>query len=112
MKRHAIRASALALCFLLAQACALMPSPKSFNERLAAGYVAVTAARESALTLLEQGAISAPDARNVQGIANEVRTGLDLAREFGATEVGEDKLAATLVILTQLQRYLHERGKP
>ena len=84
--------------------------PKTFSERLAAGYTLNIQVRDTATVLVSNSVISADDAQNVQNTADQARIGLDLARTFGSTPRGEDKLATTLVILTGLQSYLAERS--
>lgn len=85
------------------------PTPRTYSERLAAGYTTVIQVRDSARILLTSGVITADDAQHIQAVADQARAGLDLARTFGQTPRGEDKLASTLIILTELQAYLAKR---
>jgi hypothetical protein len=107
----ALRAFTLLALFVFA-ACqtAGVPAPKTYNERLASGYVTVTSVRDTARTLVLEGLITADDAQNVQNLADQARMGLDLARTFGQTPQGEDKLTTALIILTELQSYLAKRA--
>lgn len=93
------------LVILAACASLGMPTPKTFNERLAAGYVSVTGVRTSALTLLNGGVIRSDDAQNVQKQADVAREGLDVARTLPSLEA-ESKLSATLLVLQAAQSYL------
>jgi hypothetical protein len=112
MKTRILKAAFLVCILSVAQACAVMgaPSPKTFNERIAAGYISVTEVRRTATVLVQSNSISPDDAQNIQDSADKARTGLDLARTFGNTPQGEDKLATTLIILTGLQQYLNNRS--
>jgi hypothetical protein len=100
------------LAVLILSACTTLgtPAPKSFNERLAYGYTSVIQVRDTARVLLQANVISVEDAANIQQTADQARAGLDLARIFGQTPRGEDKLAATLIVLTELQAYLAKRS--
>lgn len=104
--------SALFSVLVILSACQVLgtPTPKSYNERLAAGYTTLIAVRTTATSLLQSNFISADDAQHIQDTADKARTGLDLARTFGQTPRGEDKLTSTLIILTELQKYLAARS--
>lgn len=92
------------------QGCAALglPSPQSFNERLAVGYASVTSARETATSLLNAGKISVGDAENVLEQTDNARAGLDIAREVHATapDAANAKLTAVLTALKALEAYL------
>lgn len=94
----------------LAAGCAQLglPTPQTFNEKLAASYSAVTAARDTAITLLTAKKIGADDAQNVQNQADNARAGLDIARKIHATDAdaGNAKLTSVQAALTALQSYL------
>lgn len=96
---------------LMLPACQMLV-PKTFNERLATGYATVTTVRQTATTLLTSQAISSKDAQNIQNQANAARDGLDVARDIRAAFPGqaEDKLTATIQILTALQKYVESKG--
>lgn len=89
-------------------------TPQTFNEKLAAGYSTVTAARDTTATLLTSGKVSAQEAQQIQSQLDNARTGLDLARQIHATNptVGDAKLDAVVTGLTALQAYLlsHTKG--
>ena len=101
-------AAALALSFLSACGTLGIPTAQTFNERVASGYSAVTAARKSATTLLIAKKISAADAQNVQSQADNARAALDIARNVYSTDpkAGEDKLLAAQAVLQALRSYL------
>jgi len=111
MRLHVKRSSFLLL--ILLQGCALLglPTPSTFNERLAAGYSTVTAIRQETLSLLNAKRISADDAQNVQSQADNARAALDVVGlSFLKDPVMADtKLTATITILTALQAYLATR---
>lgn len=96
-------------------ACATLgvSAPKTFNEKLAAAYTTVTAARDTTATLLTSGKLSAADAQNVQQQLDTARTGLDLARQLHATNppAGDARLDAIVAGLTALQAYLQSHTK-
>jgi len=102
--------ASIALAALVA--CQTM-APKTFNERLAAGYATVTSVRESTTALLDSRKISSFDAANVQNQANDARAGLDVARELYKTlpKAGDDKLVATIKVLDAITRYLESKQK-
>lgn len=103
------------LILVLLTACSVLgvTTPKTFNERLAAGYATTTAARDTTATLLTAGKLSAADAQNVQSQLDNARTGLDLARQIHATNppAGDARLAAVVTGLTALQAYLQSRTR-
>src|SRR5690242_15580566 len=66
-RRIAYTAFWAALLVMLSACQALgVATPQTFNEKLAAGYSTITAARDTAATLLTSGKLSVSDAQNVQ----------------------------------------------
>jgi hypothetical protein len=115
--------SYLAVClapFLLALAlvsCAQMgvPTPTTFNQRLAVAVVTVTEVRNTAATLLAAGKISVEDAKNIQAQADVAREGLNVARGVSVTDLAaaSTRLEAMNTVLHALQTYLIARqGAP
>ncbi len=108
------------LCYLfllLASGCASLgiPTPQTFNERVAAAYTTSTAVVETMRTLYAAGKITPEDANNVLKQTDTVIVGLDVARAYSATNpiAANDKLTATLTILQAAQSYLNARkGTP
>ena|SRR2546430_144055 len=108
------------LCYLfllLAAGCAFLgvPTPTTFNERVAAAYTTTTEVVESTRSLLVAGKLRPDDAQNVLRQTDTVVAGLDIARSYSATNpiAANDKLTATLTILQGIQAYLNSReGKP
>lgn len=104
-----------ALILITLTACATLglEAPKTFNERLAAGYTTVTGVRNATADLLTVNKITKADASNVEQQADNARTGLDLARQIHATNppAGDAKLDAVVTGLTALQAYLQTRTK-
>lgn len=97
------------LAILLLAACVAMEAPKSFNDRLAYGYAALASVRNNAAGLLERGRISKDEGRAVQGLADQARTALDLARGTagkGDLATAQGQLDTALSILTQLEARL------
>jgi hypothetical protein len=105
----------LPFLLLVLSSCSLLgvATPQTFNERLAAGYTTVTAARDTTATLLSSSKLSASDAQNVQDQLNNARTGLDLARQVHATNprAGNQKLDSVVTGLSALQAYLQSRTR-
>lgn len=113
MKLMRMGMATLALVALVACQTLGVPNPKTFNERLAAGYTTVTTVRNVATDLLDTRVISVKDAQNVQNQANYAREGLDLAREIhtATPAAAEDKLKTTQAVLRVLQDYLATKRK-
>lgn len=112
MKRHYL----LPLILTLLTACQGLglQSPKTFNEKVSVAISSVTAVRQSALTLLEAGKLSADDAQNIQDQANSARAGIDIARVINVTDpvAAENRITAVLVGLNALSAYLTaQQGK-
>lgn len=105
---------ALTLVTLLAvAACATFVQPKSFTEKLAAGYIAHTAVLKATTNALAAGDIKSTDAEQVQRIAVEARRVLDgakLAHDAGDVKTAEGRLAMASAILIELQTFLREKG--
>lgn len=89
-------------------------TPKTFNERMVAGYKTVEAISNSAGILLDGGKLSAADARNVLQSATTAKEGLDVARSIhdaGDFSSAESRLAAAIAGLTALQAYLASKER-
>lgn len=87
---------------------------QSFAERLRDAYLAVASARRVGDILVQAEKISIKDGRNLQRQLNVVRDALDVADEYrkiGNVPNAESKLAATLLILEELETYLKEQQK-
>jgi hypothetical protein len=109
--RGFIAAFLLMTCIsLLLSACAQLgvPTPQNTEERIVVTISAVTAARETATTLLTAKKISADDAQNVQQQADNLRAGAQIARSMLATDpaAADAKLQQTRAALLALQAYL------
>lgn len=95
---------------LLLSGCAQfgIPTPETFNERLAAGYGLTTQVRTTATTLLDAKKISSSDAENVLATTDVARQGLDVARTISKTDMtaAEGKVSAIRTGLTALAAYL------
>lgn len=99
------------ILLLVIAGCAGIPTPETYNEKLAAGYQSVTAVRDAALGLLAAKRLTADDAQNVQQQADHARAALDISRKMRATDpaASDAKLQAAIVGLTALQAYLASR---
>ena len=103
----------LIVCWVLAACTSLLVTPKTFNEKLAAGYIVHTAVLRAATVSLNAGDISSADAQQVLKIATDAREVLDaakLASGAGDTATAEGKLALATVLLTELQTFLREKS--
>jgi hypothetical protein len=100
-----------ALVALTACASWGIPAPETFNAKAAAAYTSVTGARQTTLSLLQAGHISAEDAENVNSQADNLRQAIDIALQIYPTEPGEatDKLEVTIRALQILTAYLEQR---
>lgn len=100
---------------LLLAACAQLgvPAPDTFNEKLAAGYGAVTQVRTTATLLVDAKKITSADGQNVLAATDAARQGLDVARDLSKTDLAsaEGKVNAIRATLTALSGYLATRSK-
>lgn len=96
------------ISFLPACAQLGIAAPETFNQKLAVGYITVTAVRETATKLVVAKKLNPDDAQNVQNQADTARAGLDVARDmFKATPVvADNKLTSVTTALRALQTYL------
>lgn len=110
--RH-IKSAFLALALVALSACSVfgVPTPQSFNERLAVGYATVTTTRDTAAALVSSGSISADDGQNVLEQTDNARAGLDIARSISVVDPdgANARLTSILVGLEALQTYLRSR---
>ncbi len=102
----------LLLAFLVGCASLGLPTPETFKERLAAGYVTVTEVRNTTTALLQSGKINAEDAQNIQNQCDNLRAGLDISRSISGTDLtaANNRLTAVITALTALQAYTATRG--
>jgi hypothetical protein len=98
----------LVLLLSLAAACAQLglPTPQTFNEKMATAYVTVTAVRDTATKLLVAKKLSADDAQNVLNQTDNARAGLDIARKLADVDAANAKLASVQAALVALNAYL------
>lgn len=97
----------------LLSGCAALgiPTPQSFEDKVAVGYGTVETVAVMTKTLARKDAISKKDALNVYETAKSAKEGLDFAVSVHDTlpDVAETKLEVTLLILNKLNSYLEER---
>src|SRR3990167_1885869 len=102
------------LAFLLA-ACAQLglPTAQTFDQKLLVAYGTVGAVKKTTLSLLNADKIDVKDAENVQTQTDNVQAALDVSRGLAKTDLtaANNKLSATITILTALQSYLATKGK-
>lgn len=105
----------LFICALLFAACAQLgvPAADTFNKRLLAGYQTVESVATTANTLHAAGKLSGADVDNVVATSRTAIAGLNVARQVyqGNPQAGDDKLTATITVLTALQVYLATKEK-
>jgi hypothetical protein len=80
-------------------------APKSYSERIAAGYTAVSITNDAATILVNAGTVSKEDGRAVLDQTKRARMGLDAASLLDG-QLGEDKLANALTLLRAAQDHL------
>jgi hypothetical protein len=90
-----------------------VPSADTFNKKWLAAQTADTAVLQMDLTLLQAEKISKEDAANVEAQADNVKSGLDIARTLYATDqtAGSTKLDSVVIALQAIQNYLAAKGK-
>jgi hypothetical protein len=107
--------AALLLILMALSACAQLgiPSPKTFDERLVAGYATNTAVRESATELLKAKKISSSDAQHVLDATRNARQGLDIAKQLKAQDPksAEAKLKAVRLTIDAVNNYLKSKER-
>lgn len=100
---------------LLLAACAQLgvPAADTFNKRLLAGYQTVETIASTAGTLRTAGKLSDSDRDNVVATSRTAIAGLDVAKQVYATnpQAGDDKLTATITVLSALSAYLATKEK-
>ena len=101
MIRKILACSAL----LILAGCASVPAPKTFGERVAAGYTGVSITNDTATILVNAGVVSKEDGREVLEHTRSARETLDLASTL-AGQLGEDKLTNALDLLRAAQDLL------
>lgn len=100
----------LGVLLLSLSACVAGVTLKSFNQKLVGGYSSVTVINNTAVILLDAKVISSADAQNVRDQTKLAKEGLDLTKTLKGVEA-EDKLNATIRVLTALEGYLAEKQK-
>jgi hypothetical protein len=108
-----IKALITILAFALISACAQIGfvTPQTTSQRIAVAQASVTEVRRQTTVLLNAKAIKADDAENIQNLANNARTAIDISRAVlladpTATAAADAKLAVATTLLTSLQQYL------
>jgi hypothetical protein len=105
----------VAAVLAILSACAQMGavSPQTTRERIAVAQASVTEIRRQTTVLLSAGTIKVDDAENVQAMANNARTAIDLARVTldADPKAADAKLATATTLLTALQSYLVTRAQ-
>lgn len=96
---------ALFVAFCLLAGCATVPAPKSFTERIAAGYAGVAITNDTALVLVNAGTLSKADGAKVLEHTRTAREAIDVASTMQGA-VGEDKLLSALNLLRTAQQML------
>lgn len=103
-------AAALVLAGAMLTACESvgLPTPTSWNERVATALGTVTEVRNQAATLLMAQVISVDDAENVLRQTDAAAAAIAVARQMQATDPtgANQKLLATTTVLRALQQYL------
>jgi hypothetical protein len=109
-------ALSLAAVFMtLAVGCAQLsvPHPKNSEEQAVLVLAAVAGVRDATATLLTAGKISIADAENVQRQADNVHSGVVIARSLISFDpaAADAKLKQTQMVLGALQVYLATKEK-
>jgi hypothetical protein len=101
----------LCVCAITLAGCATTygPDPHAFNERIELGYASATYVHDTAGLLLQEGRMTDFEATNLQEIAKALHGSIDSVSYLEASPLAEDKLAATLIALSEFERYLNSR---
>lgn len=88
-------------------------STETFNDKALVAHRTVEALANTAAILYQSGKLSDQDRSNTVATLNDAETALDIAASLNATSpaLGQEKLQATLTILTALQTYLNGAAK-
>lgn len=112
------------LAVLTLQSCSTLgvPSPQTFNEKLAVGYTTVTSLRNLQANLLESQITEAAgdetalegaraDAQNIQDQLDKAREALDIASDMASYDFtsAEDRLESAIVVLGAIRTYLQSQ---
>ncbi len=103
------------LCLTLIVGCTALglATPKGFDQQLAQAYSIHTAVVSAATTAVTSGAITVPEATEVQKQALSSRMILDAAKQAetaGNTSGAASDLALATAALTALQTFLNSHG--
>lgn len=82
------------------------------EQQVVTGYATVAGVRETAANLLTSKIITVSDAKMVQGLADQARAALDLAKgatQNGKTTDAQAQLVLATQVLVQLQTYLQSK---
>lgn len=103
----------IAAMFVVLAACSSLgiPTPDTFNEKLAVAVTLNTSVRQTATTLVQAKKISPDDGQNVLDQTNNARAALDIARQLSKTDLkaADSRLGAVRQALEALQAYLASR---
>src|SRR5271156_3645217 len=106
-----------ALAFMLSLLAGLVVgcavAPQGADQSIASAYGVVSTVRTTAADLLTAKTITAADAQMVQGLADQARAALDLARGYTLAGKPTDAAGALTLatdVLTKLQTYLKAKG--
>lgn len=85
-----------------------LPTPTTWNEKVAASLATVTEIRTQATTLLMAQVITVEDAENVLRQTDAAAAAIAVARQMQATDPtgANEKILATTAVLRVLQQYL------
>jgi hypothetical protein len=112
--KYSVRSVLAVMALSICAACASVgvPPADTFNKKLAAGYVTVSAVADAATSAVNSGAITKADAAGVLAAVKAVEQGLDTAASIHATDAaaGDTKLQTAIQALTALQAYLASKG--
>jgi len=96
--------------FVVLAGCAALgvQTPKTFEERVAAGYATIEAVADTAGSLLDAGKITVDDAKNVVEHTRVAHAGLVIAEQVRATDptAAENRLVAIITALSAINDYL------
>lgn len=102
---HKLKLSVIFPLLLILSACVSIPSPKSFADKVAAGYATIAVAHDMSATLLDGRVIGSKDSANIDAQLETAREGIDVARTLSGQDA-LNRLDVALAALNAAKAYL------
>lgn len=114
LERIGLTAYLTVVISILVSACGnlLPPTPQSVDQSIAYGYATLATVRTTTAQLLASNTINVVDAKMVQGLADQARAGLDIAKTYaqgGNLNAAMQAMNLASQVLDRVQTYLAQR---